>query len=69
MGERCLGFVGCFDFVDFVVWCFVDFVLFVRRRDFVDFALPFSFSLRISLAVVKCRSVCDKGVWLGRFSR
>lgn len=63
MGERCLGFVRRFDFV---VSCFVDsadFVLLVKW-DFVDFALPFSFSLKISLAVVKCRSVCDKGFGL-----
>ena len=53
MGERCLGFVGCFDFVDFVVSCFVDFVVFALlarkdfvKWDFVGFALPFSFSLR-----------------------
>lgn len=53
MGERCFGFVKCFDFVDFVVWCFVDFVVFALlarkdfvKWDFVGFALPFSFSLR-----------------------
>lgn len=56
MGERCFGFVRCFDFVVFALLARRDFV----RWDFVDFALPFSFSLRISLAVVKCRSVCDK---------
>lgn len=47
MGEWCLGFVKCFDFV---VSCFVDFVLLARKDfvkwDFVGFALPFSFSLR-----------------------